>query len=273
MFSLTFEEEPQDIAKEAAIHALSVTPVSVRDMMKLLDRMGLSTRIPGLTWYRDLNWITGTDDTVAVSCNELSGGLQYRLRPLANETGTDVSDDTTVEKIAREFLKQIERPAESEPLHLEAITHLYRQSTGSIGQVSTPAKLDSGVIFTRMIDDLPVVGPGGSAMVNIGQDDTVIGGREVWRPISARGSKVPLRSAAEAMDLLETKLRRSGLDGDYYVCRAWQCYHESGIEAEQQQLEPCYLFVIESDGKEFNSKTAEIIPAARVGPMAAAFTA
>jgi hypothetical protein len=133
--------------------------------------------------------------------------------------------------------------------------------------------LDAGVIFTRMIDELPVVGLGGLAMVKVGTDDTVVGGREIWRPILQRGSKVPLRSPAEAMNLLENRLKRDRLEGDYYVCKAWQCYNESGIEEAQRHLEPCYVFVIESLGNEFDTKKVVVIPAARVGPMASSFTA
>jgi hypothetical protein len=272
VFSLTFEEKPEVIAKEAAIHELHVPPVTVRSVIDLLERMGLTERIEGLVWYRDLNWITASDDKVTVSCNEVSGGLQYRLRPLADESGRDVADDSTVESIAREYLKRIGRPNEEQPLHLERVTHLHSQTADAKGKSSTPSKLDAGVIFTRKIDELPVVGTGGFAMVKIGTDNAVVGGREVWRPIARSGSKVALRSAAEAMDLLETKLKRVGLDGDYYVCKAWQCYHESGIEEVQRHLEPCYLFVVESFGKQFDTKKGVVIPAARVGPMASSFT-
>jgi hypothetical protein len=191
---------------------------------------------------------------------------------LAEEPGSDVADDSTVENIAREYVEKIGRPTEEKPLHLERVTHLYCQTADTKGQASTPSKLDAGVLFTRRVDDLPVVGRGGFTMVKIGTDNTVVGGREVWRPIASRGSKVPLRSAAEAMDLLETKLKRSRLEGDYYVVKAWQCYHEAGIEEAQRQLEPCYVFVVESLGNEFDTKKVVVIPAARVGPMASSFT-
>jgi len=241
--------------------------------MALLGRMDLTERIDGLTWERDLNWITASDDKVTVSCNELSGGIQYRLRPFADELGTGISTtEETLAEIARGFLDRIGRPVEPQHLHLERVTYLYSQGVDVNGKKSDPAKLDAGLIFTRMIDELPVVGPGGLAMVKIGTDDTVVGGREIWRPIVQRGAKVPLRSPAEAMNLLEKQLKRARLEGDYYVCKAWQCYSESGIEDAQRHLEPCYTFVVESLGNEFDTKKVVVIPAARVGPMASFFT-
>ncbi len=273
MFSLMFDEKPEVIVKEAAIHQLYVPPVTVKTMTDLLERMGLAKRIAGLAWHRDLNWITASDDKVTVSCNELSGGLQYRLRPLAEESGRDVADDSTVESIAREHLKRLGRPDEQQPLHLQRVTHLYGQTSAPNDKASTPSRLDAGVIFTRKVDELPVVGAGGFALVKVGTDNEVVGGRETWRPVASSGSKVTLRTAVEAMDLLEAKLKRAGVEGNYCVCKAWQCYHESGIEEAQRHLEPCYFFVVESYGNVFDTKNVVVIPAARVGPMASSFTA
>lgn len=274
MFSLTFDQEPKEIAKRAAIIEVRVPPVTVQTVMDLLGRLGLTERIEGMTWEQDLNWITASDDTVTVSCNELSGGIQYRLRPLADEPGTGISTgEDTLAEIARGFLDRIGRPVEAQPLHLERVTYLYSQGIDVNKKKTEPVKLDAGLIFTRMIDELPVVGPGGLAMVKIGTDDTVVGGSEIWRPILQRGAKVPLRSPSEAMMLLETQLKRARIEGDYYVCKAWQCYTELGIGTSQRHLEPCYTFVIESLGNEFDTKKVVVIPAARVGPMASSFTA
>ena len=274
MFSLTFHEEPKAIAKQASIHETSAPSVSTRTVMDLLGRMGLHNRIDGLSWERELNWITASDDEITVSCNEVSGGLQYRLRPLSDEPGRSINtDEAKLEQIARDYLSQIGRPAGDEALHLGKVTYLYCQTADTNGKASDPSKLDAGVIFTRIIDELPVVGAGGVAMVKIGTDDTVVGGREVWRSISKSGSKVSLRSPSEAMRLLETKLKHSGLKGEWAVRRAWQGYVESGIEEAQRHFEPCYAFVIESINALFDTKKVVVIPAARVGPMAAAFTA
>ena len=141
------------------------------------------------------------------------------------------------------------------------------------GSVSEPSTLDAGVLFTRTVDELPVVGPGGVAMVKIGTDETVVGGREVWRPLAGRGSTVPLRTVEEATDLLRSSLKRSGTDGELHVRKARLGYAEAGIEATQRYLEPCYAFLVETVGGLVDSKQVVVIPAARTGPMASAFTA
>lgn len=39
----------------------------------------------------------------------------------------------------------------------------------------TRSTLDAGLIFTRTVEELPVVGPGGMVMVKIGTDESVVG--------------------------------------------------------------------------------------------------
>jgi hypothetical protein len=270
MSSLTIDEVPEMIAKKAAIHQLRVPSVGALTVAGLIKRLGLAERLDGFAWERDRNWLSAGDATATVSVHELSGGLRYRLRPLADGPGTDVSaSPARLEELARGFLDRLGRP--SEPARLERITYLRAQSSDAEGAVSAPIKLDAGVLFTRSVDDLPIVGAGGAAMVKIGTDETVVGGREVWRPIASRGSPVPLRSPDEALDLLRSRLKETGLDGEIHVRKARQGYVELGIEEAQRTLEPCYAFLLETVGGLVDTKKVQVIPAARTGPMASAY--
>jgi hypothetical protein len=270
MFSLAMDEMPEMPTRKASIVELMVAPVGQLTVLRLLDRMGLAKRIPGFTWERHQNWITASDTKATLSLNELSGGIRYRLRPLADEPGTDVTTSgARLEEIARTFLDQLGRPAES--LVLDRITYVRTETGESNGSLVTQSTLDAGVIFTRTVDELPVVGPGGMAMVKIGTDESVVGGREVWRPIARRAAKVNLRTPDEATDLLRGRLKKWGIDGEVHVRKARLGYAELGIEERQRYLEPCYAYVIETVGGLVDSKKVEVIPAARIGPMASAF--
>jgi hypothetical protein len=267
--SLTFDEMPEMVAEWAAIHELRVPPLDRRAVAGLLDRMGLADRRSGFTWEKHLNWLTTGDERTTVAINELSGGLRYRLRPLQDEPGQEVTTaPSRLEEIARGFLDQLGRPAE--PVALERITYLRAQAAGRDGSPSTRSTLDAGLVFTRTVDELPVIGPGGVAMVKIGTDETVVGGREIWRPIVRRGTKVKLRTPDESIELLRSRLSASGADGEVHVRKARQGYSELGIEQDQRYLEPCYAFVIESVGGVVESKKVEVIPAAVSGPTSTA---
>jgi hypothetical protein len=258
--SLTFDEMPEMVAEWAAIHELRVPPIDRRTVAGLLDRMGLGDRSGGFTWEKHLSWLTTGDDRTTVAIHELSGGLRYRLRPLQDEPERDVATaPSRLEEIARGFLDRLGRP--NEPLALERITYLRAQTTARDGSLLTPSTLDAGLIFTRTVDELPVIGPGGLAMVKIGTDDTVVGGREIWRPIARRGAKVRLRTPDESIELLRSRLAASGVDGEIHVRKARQGYGELGIEEEQKYLEPCYAFLLETVGGLVDSKKVEVISA------------
>jgi hypothetical protein len=272
MFSLKFDETPQMLVKRGRIFQLRSPGPDQLTAMRLLDRLGMAGRREGFAWERESNWITAEDERTTFGINELSGGLRYRLRPLADEPGTAVNtSESRLEEIARGFLDRLGRPTDR--LTLQRTTYLRSETTDADGHVRSTETLDAGLVFTRMVEELPVIGPGGIVMVNIGTDETVVAGREVWRPILRGSAEIDLRSPDEAISLLERRLKKSIRDGELHVRKARMGYAELGIEQKQTHLEPCYAFMIETSGDLVDSKKIEVIPAASVGPMASAFAA
>jgi hypothetical protein len=270
MLSLIMDEIPERVTQRAPIIELTVTPVDPFIVVGLLDRLGLREQLGEFTWEQHPNWIVVSNQQTILSLNKVSGGLRYRIRPLADEPGTDLKASVShLEKIARSFLDQLGRP--SGPLKLERVTYLHTETGTVDGGVWTRSTLDAGLIFTRTVEDLPVIGPGGMAMVKIGTDESVVGGREIWRPILRRGAKLPLRTPEEATELLHKRLKKRGINGVLHVRKAQLGYAELGIEEKQQYLEPCYAYVVESTGEFVDFKKIEIIPAAKIGPLASAF--
>ncbi len=110
-------------------------------------------------------------------------------------------------------------------------------------------------------NDLPVIGPGGFAMVRIGSDEEVVGGREVCRPIAERGPTHDLRRPEQAVELLRQRLESAGIEGEVRVRKAFFGYEERGIEEPQRRLEPAYAFGVEVPGEEADHKAMVVIPA------------
>jgi hypothetical protein len=266
VLSLVINAVPEMIARTASIIELGIAPADQPTIAGLIDRLGMGERLSAFEWDREVNWIRASDGRTMFSANEISGGLRYKFRPLEEEPGTDVtSAESRLEQIARGFLVRMERPLE--PLALQAITYLRTETQTPTGEVAERATLDAGLIFKRTVDELPVIGPGGTVMIKIGTDETVTGGREIWRPLVRRGEAVSLRAPDEAIDLLRQRLRNRGLDGVITVRNAALGYGELGIESQQKFLEPCYAFELVTSGP-VQSKKIEVIPAARVGRMA-----
>lgn len=259
MISLVLDETPELPIARAAVHELGVRRVTRTTVVSMLGRLELLARLSSLVWDRSPGWLTAGDQQVGVAMNTRSGGLRYSLRPLAEQQGDVTISDTRLEEIAREFLSGF---GPAEPLGLERVTHLRAQSGTVMGEVSEVATLDAGLVFRRTVDDLPVIGPGGSVMVRIGSDEQVVGGREVCRPVTATGPPLDLRSPDEAVELLRQRLEVLGFQGEAVVRRAFFGYEERGIEEVQRRLEPVYAFLAELAGDDdVDSKTAVVVSA------------
>ena len=260
MITLIPDAMPELPVARAAVQELGTPRVGRIVLVSMLNHLELIGRLSGFSWARDQGWLTASDEQVQVAINAKSGGIRYSLRPLAEEPGGNmVSSAARLEEIAREFLVHLGRP--SEPLSLERITHLHAQTSTVDGELSNVATLDAGLIFRRSVDELPVIGPGGFAMVRIGTDEKVVGGREVCRPIVGRGPMLDLRSPENAIEVLLERLEARGLDGEVRVRSALFGYEERGIEELQRGLEPSYAFQVEKMGEAVDYKTVEVISA------------
>lgn len=253
-------EAPELPVERAGIHEVSARAVSQGAMIELLQRLELPA--PDLEWDNGQGWLTAGDTRVRVAMNRRSGGFRYTLRPLAEEPGRMVTaSEQRLEEIARDFLDRVGSP--DAPLRLERISYLKGQAASLGGsELSDVEILNAAVIFRRFVDDIPVVGPGGFAMVRIGTDGAVVGGREVWRPSVRSGPSAELRRPDDALTRLVERLTARGLHGDAWMRKALFGYEELGIDERQHRLAPCYAFLIEFPG-EMEYKTVEVVPAIR----------
>ena len=264
--NLIFDQTLTRTTGSAGIHRLRVPRIDRGVLSRVIDQLGLAKQRGGFTWERANSWVIAQDARIVVAMNELSGGLRYRLRPMEEEPGSDIATTPArLEEIARAFIGDLGRPGE--PLTLDRITYLRGQTTTKEGVPLTSFALDAGLVFTRTIDELPVIGAGGIAMIKIGTDESVVGGREIWRAIDSKGPAVRLRSADEAVSILKARLVAAGLDGDVHVRKSALGYGELGIGELQTTLVPIYAFLVETSGGLVDSKRVEMVPAPVDGPM------
>jgi hypothetical protein len=244
MMTLVLGDLPEPPVTRAPVYELAAPPVGRVVLLSMLSRLALADRLSDLRWERNQGWLTAGNQRVRVAMNARSGGIRYTLRPLAEEEGRSITtSEERLEEIARDFLDRLGRP--SQPMALDRITYLRAQTSTPPGELSDVTTLDAGVIFRRTLDGISVIGPGGIAMVRIGTDEEVVGGREVYRPSLGRGPPLDLLSPENAIELLRQRLEARGLDGEVRVTRGLFGYEERGIEERQRRLEPSYAFTVE----------------------------
>jgi hypothetical protein len=266
MLTLTFDQQlPTQLPKVLPIYAVAPS------VFPMLDMDGIASSWPGLSLARAKtsrlgDWISADYSQLRLLYQQASGAVQASVPaagPRLSEATTrfPITDDGVTE-IARTFLgksKLVED--EVSKLALHKVLHLVQQVASSDG-VEPPEVLDARVVFTRIIDETPVVGPGGYVMVKVLPRGTIAGASRVFRP---RGGKIGTARVLPPNDALaefERRLRRSRhLDQPVRVLRAQFGYFEAGTTHRQSYFEPAYAFVYATGGAA-PLKSLEVIQAA-----------
>jgi hypothetical protein len=209
------------------------------------------------------DWVSADYGQLRLLYQQVSGAVQASVRAagarVSGGTRSPIPDDKVVE-IARAFLAKtsLAEDAASE-LTLGKITHLWQQAASSDG-VEPPEILDAGVQFARMIDETPVIGPGGYVMVKVLPRATIGGASRVFRRRGAKIATVRVLPGSDALAAFEQRLRSRQLNSSVRVTRAQFGYFEAGPSQRQRFFEPAYAFVFVTDGPE-PLKSVEVIQA------------
>jgi len=269
MFTLIFEQRlPANIPATVPVYA-AMPPSSASYVIQTIARAWLGGK-PKLTHplRRVQDWVSAEIGEMRLMCNRLSGAVQFNVqrkgRSALEENVRFPVEMHRVVELAREFLGRsafIDDKVGN--MRLGNITHLREQYASMEYPVSRPAILDAGVMFTRVIDEIDVVGPGGKVMVKVLPDETIAGASRVYRRRGSLVETVRITPAADALAEFERRLRRDrGLNKPVRVLRAQFGYFEAGRSQRQRFFEPVYAFVYTTDGP-FPVKSAEVIAASR----------
>jgi hypothetical protein len=193
-----------------------------------------------------------------------SGGVRYRdltRWQLDSGAAVDLGDDDAV-AIARSFVERHELAPLAE-CRLDRVTRL---RVGLVDRDATTAEervIDLGVIFRRVIDEVPADGPGGHVMVYIGADGEVTGADRIWRAIADVDREV---ETLRPREWLEERLRRRGPDARsrLEVHQIRLGYFEHGWRTRQEFLQPAYVVLgtIRSLDERLHRRTVYAAPAA-----------
>jgi len=252
MLTLTFDQQlPTQLPKVLPIYAVAPSA------FPMLDMGGIASSWPGLSLARAKtnrvgDWISADYGQLRLLYQQASGAVQASVLAMgvreSGGTRFPIADDNVVE-IARTFLGKSKLvDDEVSKLVLHKVTHLVQQVASSDG-VEPPEVLDAGVVFTRVIDETPVVGPGGYVMVKVLPRGTIAGASRVFRPRGGKISTARVLPPNDALAEFERRLRRSRrLDQPVRVLRAQFGYLEAGTTYRQRFFEPAYTFVYVTGG-------------------------
>ena len=233
-------------------------PDTSKHLSNVARQLGLDGTPEETSFSRE--WTTHYEGPYEISLHSLSWGLIYRHREKYHQQGDRLFEmsNEDAEAIARRFLERSGFIPLGET-RLMRVNHLRTAGGGVDGSAGDETLLDAGVFYGRLIERVPVDGPGGHVLVNIDPEGEVVGARAVWRPVAQVAGVVEVRPPDHAYAAMEDIARQ--MQGDITVTKATFGYFEQGVMDHQEYLQPAYALVYMVRNEEVTHKSAAVIPA------------
>ena len=250
---------PSQVPASLPVYRLASPQAGSSQVATMSQRFGLTGKMRDFLTSED--WTSYQEGRFRVSVHRKSGALRYVNRDKFDvEPKNDFKlSDRESEKVAKEFLERT-KVHPTKQLQLHKVTHLRSGVSDIKGKDKVERLLDAGVIYRRIVDETPVEGPGGFAMVHVDPEKDVIGMRSVWRSTSQREAKVRIIPVGQAVEAFEKLI--SDVRGDVTVRTANFGYFEQSESDKQSYLEPAYVFIYVVQNGEVAHKSIEVIAAA-----------
>lgn len=249
---------PSQVPSSVTVYRLAPPPSATNQVAAMSQKFGLTGKMREFITSED--WTSYHEGRFRVSVHRNSGALRYINR---DKYGTEPKGEFKLspeesDKIASGFLERTKLyPAKQSRLH--KITYLRSGTSDIRGKEKTERLIDAGVIYRRLVEGLPVEGPGGYAMVNIDPEGEVVGMRSIWRPTARREARVKTIPVGQALETFEKLISR--VEGEVTVTNASFGYFEQSEMDRQTYLEPAYVFIYVVQNGAVAHKSVEVIAA------------
>lgn len=250
---------PRTVPGKARVYALAAPRTGARQLQLLADALGLRGMAAEVTTSAVA---VGTQiGRWSLAMHKASGALRamHLDRYGLDDARPFELSDRQAQRVAEKFVAALDLLPKAQA-KVVAVTHLRQGGGGPKGGERADERiLDAGVVYGRTIDELPVIGPGGMAMVNVAADGQVVGARRVWRGLGRGVATVKLRPAEWAIEAFEAAVGK--MHGDVKVLKSQLGYLEFGELDRQTVIEPVYAFVYAVTHGEVASKHVHVLHA------------
>jgi len=233
---------PKTVPDSANVYQCPAPTVSNAVLTTLAKNIGLTGA--GKDFLTSADTLSYLEGRFSFEIRRVSGAISFRHEDKYGIEADDQKEfaltDRRCDRIGRKLL-QSARLFPMASAKLAKVTHLHAAEANREDRKVIEKILDAGVIYSRTIDDLPVIGPGGFAIVNIGPDADVVGMRSIWRKAGKRAAKVKIKPPAAAIEAFEKLAAR--FKGDTTVVRTQFGYFEHGPLDRQTIFEPAYALI------------------------------
>ena len=253
-------------ARQLRIFSLETPRISERTVRDAGKRLGLSAGIrSGLVQFDNAK-ITYVEGHHVITCYHASGGLRYhdRSRWQVDDGRSNVElSDRVATDIAKKYLTRLEL-APAKECRVLKVTRLQVATADRERREQDHRVIDVGVLFQRLIEGVPVDGPGGKIVVYLDRAGQMTGFDRIWRDIRGAYRRVKdLRPPQVAADEL-ARLLANRAGGRVEVRDVRFGYFEFGWRHRQRYLQPAYiaLLTLYSRDERFHRRSVHVSAAA-----------
>jgi hypothetical protein len=200
-----------------------------------------------------------------------SGGWQYRhaTRWQADGRGNLNIEDHEAARLALDAIRRYGLPTEPE-LERIRVERLHVAHAARGGANHEERIVGARVLYRRIVDGLPVEGPGGKTVVYLDHERELTGIDHLWHDIESVHE--PVRRLRPVEEAIEEVRRRYGAGaGRIEVTDMRLGYFELGWDDDQEYLQPAYVVFLRLGGPDVRFRMNATVPVAAavnaVGPI------
>jgi hypothetical protein len=268
MADINFVKRPTPITINSKIYQFKAVRVTEKAILETGRLFKLAGDIKRYELTKRPNILSYIEDNAEIRACTLSGAIRHIDRSLwqIDDGKTDfVIDDKEAVDLAKKYIKQTNLV----PLAECSLLRVTRLRAGTLEKATGNYEervIDVGVVFQRMVDGIPVEGPGGKVAVYIDHDKKVTGSYRLWRELGAVVRTVPSQKLVPPK-FAEDHLIKYWKDvplKKLEVTDARFGYFELGEGMIQKYLQPAYIMpvtMVSPDGH-FTMHSVHVVPAA-----------
>jgi hypothetical protein len=234
----------QTPAGSAKIYRLKKTAVNERSLRALAKRFGLRGAARDGSLCSDADKLTYAEGPLELIMYRASGAIRFRDRSRwqVDDGRVDFKlEDQGARRIAQNFVRKYRWAPSAEVRFLKA-AHLRVGEMNGKTRESYERMIDVAIALQRVIDKVPVDGPGGKIVVYLDREGEITGFERIWREIAGRYERAgSLRSPQAAIE--EMAAQWKGRQGIVEVTEVRYGYFEAGWRVRQGYLQPAYVII------------------------------
>ncbi|RKG71206.1 hypothetical protein D7V80_02315 [Corallococcus sp. CA054B] len=251
---------PQAPEDGARIFRLAPTRASPRAVLGRARRFGLAGRTKSGTLCQDARQTRYSEGSLEFVVYHASGGIRFHdnARWQVDDGSSRVEfDDATAIRMAERFIEahDVVPLAECKLLRVTRLNVGVADRRSGLGEHRV---IDVGVAFTRVVDGLPVEGPGGKVMVYIDHEGNLTGIDRLWRDLRDDAAERVALRPAEAVQREAMREWEGPGSGVMTIDDIRLGYYEHGWDTAQRYLQPAWVIGMSVNATEgvFAGRTA-----------------